>query len=91
MSTQMMETNSRPIRCCLCSWMTYEPNSQVREQQWREHYYGLHPQPLVTTCIVPPYCGWTSTAPDLDTLRLVREAHEAMHATQTPEARYSRA
>ena len=48
MSSQLTKANARPIRCCLCSWMTSHPERRVREEQWREHYYGLHPQPLVT-------------------------------------------
>lgn len=69
----------RPIRCCLCSWLTCDPDGRVREEQWNQHYYGVHPQPLMTKCTAPPYCGWTGTAGDLDTLRRLHHEHEASH------------
>ena len=73
----------RPIHCRLCSWKTTDPNPAVREEQWQAHYYGVHPQPLLTRCTVPPFCGWSTTAPHLDELRRLKAEHEATHATTT--------
>lgn len=67
------------IHCRLCSWKTDAPDPVVREQQWQAHYDGVHPQPLRTRCMVPPYCGWTATADDLPKLRRLRDNHEATH------------
>lgn len=72
---------SRAVHCRLCPWRTTDPDPAAREQQWQAHYYGLHPQPIETRCTVPPYCGWTITAPDLTTLRLLKAEHEATHNT----------
>lgn len=70
---------ARAIHCRLCSWSTTDPDPVVREEAWRAHYAGVHPQPIATRCMVPPYCGWTATADDLPELRRLRDGHEATH------------
>ncbi|WP_435199546.1 hypothetical protein [Janibacter sp. GS2] len=69
----------RAVRCCLCSWTCSDADPAVRESKWLAHYYGLHPQPLWTRCTVPPFCGWSTTADDLTTLRRLKAAHESTH------------
>lgn len=71
------------VHCRLCSWRTSDADPVVREQKWRAHYDGVHPQPLRTRCMVPPYCGWTASADDLPALRRLRDEHEATHTKTT--------
>ena len=80
----------RAILCRLCSWKTTDPDPTVREEQWQAHYYGVHPRPIATRCTVPPYCGWTTTAPDLDELRRLKAEHEATHTKKRQRARRSK-
>lgn len=77
----------RAIHCRLCSWKTTDPDPIAREEQWQAHYEGVHPQPLMTRCMVPPYCAWTATADDLATLRRLRDEHDATHKTKPTKSK----
>ena len=83
-------TGPATIHCRLCSWRTSDPDPVAREGAWSAHYVGVHPRPLRTKCMVPPYCGWTATADDLPTLRRLRDEHAATHTTKPTKSNLRR-